>query len=184
MFAAFRRFWDLRLTLEIKGSEGREWGIGSLVVGFHFFGAPRFSVQRPQITYFKGFGDLWTENRGAPKTRNPTLTDLTPHSWPSDLGFGSRSFSQRSKDFYREPQILAEASFFASCSSRERARKASGAEIPRKKGKNCKIPLPSPPLKMWKIPPQNGENYSETTQFCNYSGRIGEGNSVVFPIFP
>ena len=36
------------------------------------FGAPRFS----------GFWDLWTENRGAPKTRNSTTTDPTPHSRP------------------------------------------------------------------------------------------------------
>ena len=35
------------------------------MVDFHVFGAPRFSVQR---TCFKGFGGLWTENRGAPKS--------------------------------------------------------------------------------------------------------------------
>ena len=35
------------------------------------FGAPRFSVQRSQNTYFKGFEELWTENRGAQKKRNP-----------------------------------------------------------------------------------------------------------------
>ena len=34
---------------------------------------------------FKGFGDLWTENRGAPKTPNPTTTDPTPHSRPTDF---------------------------------------------------------------------------------------------------
>ena len=28
-------------------SEGREWGVGSVVVESAFFGAPRFSVQRP-----------------------------------------------------------------------------------------------------------------------------------------
>ena len=28
--------------------------------------------------------DLWTENRGAPKTRNSTTTNLTPHSRPSE----------------------------------------------------------------------------------------------------
>ena len=50
-------------------SEGREWGVGSVVVEFGVFGAPRFSVQRSQNTRFKGFGDLWTENRGAPKTQ-------------------------------------------------------------------------------------------------------------------
>ena len=49
-------------------SEGRAWGVGSVVEGFGVFGAPRFSVQRSQNAYFKGFWDLWTENRGAPKT--------------------------------------------------------------------------------------------------------------------
>ena len=33
---------------------------------------------------FKGFWDLWTENRGAPKTPNSATTDLTPHVRPSD----------------------------------------------------------------------------------------------------
>ena len=33
--------------------------------------------------YFN-FGGLWTENRGAPKTRKPTTTDPTPHSRPSE----------------------------------------------------------------------------------------------------
>ena len=42
-------------------------GDGSVVVEFGVFGAPRFSVQRSQNTCFKGFGDLRTENRGAPK---------------------------------------------------------------------------------------------------------------------
>ena len=51
-----------------------------------FFGAPRFF--RPEVP--KSFnnwflGDLWTENRGAPKTPNPTTTDPTPHLRPSEL---------------------------------------------------------------------------------------------------
>ena len=46
-------------------SEGREWGVGSVVVDFRVFGAPRFSVQRP-------------------KPRNSTTTDPTPHSRPSE----------------------------------------------------------------------------------------------------
>ena len=39
-------------------SEGREWGVGSVVVEFGVLGAPRFSVQRSQNTCFKGFWDL------------------------------------------------------------------------------------------------------------------------------
>ena len=51
---------------------------------WRFWGAPIFSPEVPQIPIFKGFGDLWTENRGAPKTPNSTTTDLTPHLRPSD----------------------------------------------------------------------------------------------------
>ena len=65
-------------------SEGREWGVGSVVLDFRVFGAPQFSVQSPQNTYFKGFWGLWTENRGAPKTRKSSTTDPTPHPRPSD----------------------------------------------------------------------------------------------------
>ena len=32
----------------LRKSEGREWGVGSVMVDFRVFGAPRFSVQRPQ----------------------------------------------------------------------------------------------------------------------------------------
>ena len=54
-------------------------------------GAPIFSP-KVQNTYSKGFGDLWTENRGAPKIRKPTTMDPTPHSWPS-LKYTSKSNS-------------------------------------------------------------------------------------------
>ena len=30
----------------LRNSEGRKWGVGSVVVGFRLFGAPRLSVQR------------------------------------------------------------------------------------------------------------------------------------------
>ena len=36
------------------------------------------------VSSFKGFGDFWTENRGAPKAPDPTTTDPSPHSRPSD----------------------------------------------------------------------------------------------------
>ena len=49
-----------------------------------FLGRPNFSPEVPKIPIFKGFWDLWTENRGAPKTPNSTTTDLTPHLRPSD----------------------------------------------------------------------------------------------------
>ena len=70
--------------VETPDSEGREWGVGSVVVDFRVFGAPRFAVQKPPNTCFKGFWGFWTENRGAPKKRKLTTTDPTPHSRPSD----------------------------------------------------------------------------------------------------
>ena len=39
------------------------WGPRSVVVEFGVFGAPQFSVERSRNTYFRGFWDLWTENR-------------------------------------------------------------------------------------------------------------------------
>ena len=55
------------------------------MVDFRFFGSPRFSVLRSENTYFKWFWGLWTEKRGAPKTRKSTTTDPTPPSRPSDF---------------------------------------------------------------------------------------------------
>ena len=78
--------WSLQRAIgqRSESSEGQKWGVGSVVVEFGVFGAPRFSVQRSQNACFKGFGDHWTENRGAPKTPNSTTTDPTPHSRPSE----------------------------------------------------------------------------------------------------
>ena len=47
-------------------------------------GRPNFQSRGPQTPIFKGFWDLWTENRGAPKTPNSATTDLTPHLRPSE----------------------------------------------------------------------------------------------------
>ena len=77
-------------------SEGREWGVGSVVVGFGVFGAPRFSAQRSQNPLKSVFWDLWTENRGAPETPNPTTTDPTPHSRPSEFRQYSTTVAQLS----------------------------------------------------------------------------------------
>ena len=49
-----------------------------------FLGRPTFQSRGPQIPIFKRFWDLWTENRGAPKTPKSTTTDLTPHLRPSE----------------------------------------------------------------------------------------------------
>ena len=58
---------------------------------WRFLGRPDFQSRGPQIPIFKGFWDLWTENRGAPKTPNSTTTDLTPHLRPSDFNTNLRA---------------------------------------------------------------------------------------------
>ena len=66
-------------------SEGRNGGSDTSWLNLAFLGRPDFpSGQRSPNTYFKGFWDTWTENRGAPKTPNSTTTDLTPHLRPSE----------------------------------------------------------------------------------------------------
>ena len=45
-----------------KSQRAENGGLEFVVVGFGVFGAAQFSVQRSQNTYFKGFGDLWSEN--------------------------------------------------------------------------------------------------------------------------
>ena len=53
-----------------------------------FLDRPDFQSRGPKIPVFKGFWNLWTENRGAPKTPNPTTTDPTPHLRPSGFDEG------------------------------------------------------------------------------------------------
>ena len=52
------------------------------------FGAPRFLGQRSQNPPKEVFWDLWTEKLGTPKTPNPTTTDPTSHSRPSEQQHG------------------------------------------------------------------------------------------------
>ena len=68
------------------GQRAENGGLDPSWLYLAFLGRPRFSVQRSQDASFEWFGDLWTENREAPKTPNPTTTDPTPHSRPSDSG--------------------------------------------------------------------------------------------------
>ena len=49
---------------------------------WRFLGRPNFQSRGPLIPNFKEFWDLWTGNRGAPKTPNSTTTDLTPICGP------------------------------------------------------------------------------------------------------
>ena len=83
--------FDLRFEIELgsllgggwwgvgQRSEGRECGVGSVVVGFRVFGAPRFSVQRSPNYLFSSVLGLSVGYSGAPqKQRNPTTTDPPP----------------------------------------------------------------------------------------------------------
>ena len=80
-------FGGVPLRIEAFFSQRAEnGGLDPLWLDLAFLGRPDFLSKRSQSPLKKVFLDLWTENRGAPKTRNPTTTDPTPHSRPSDLG--------------------------------------------------------------------------------------------------
>ena len=67
-------------------SEGRKWGVRSVVVGFGVFGgAPIFSPEVRKYLFLKGFRASGLKIGAPPKTPNSTTTDLTPHLRPSDL---------------------------------------------------------------------------------------------------
>ena len=66
------------------GSEGLEWGVGSVVVESAFWGRPDFQSRGLKTLTLKGFGAIWGKNLGRPKNADPTTTDPTPHSKPSD----------------------------------------------------------------------------------------------------
>ena len=59
-------------------------GLDPSCLDLALLGRPDFQSSGPQIPIFRRLRDLWTENRGAPKTPNPTTTDPTPHSRPSE----------------------------------------------------------------------------------------------------
>ena len=48
-------------------SEGREWGVGSVVVESAFLGRPDFQSRGPKTLILKGFGAIWGKNLGRPK---------------------------------------------------------------------------------------------------------------------
>ena len=53
-----------------SNSEGRKWGVRSVVVEIGVFGAPRFSVQRSPNTYFERVLGLLDGKSGRPKNAN------------------------------------------------------------------------------------------------------------------
>ena len=72
---------------------------------WRFWGAPIFSPEVPnplrQVLW-----DLWTENRGAPKTPNSTTTDPTPHSRPSETPSVPPQGSQEPPPLLKKPNPL------------------------------------------------------------------------------
>ena len=69
-------------------------GVGFVVVEFGVLGPPIFSPKVPKHLVRRVW-DLWTENQGAPKTPNSTMTDPTPLLGPlitfRDISFGPLS---------------------------------------------------------------------------------------------
>ena len=49
------------------------------------FGAPRFSVQRPQNPHVKGFGAIWGKNLGRPKRRSSNHGSNAPLSASEEM---------------------------------------------------------------------------------------------------
>ena len=64
-------------------SEGREWGVGSVVLGSAFLLCPDFHTRCPKFLFWKGFERLRAEVWGVPKA-DPATTDPTPLSRPSE----------------------------------------------------------------------------------------------------
>ena len=65
---------------------------------WRFWGAPFFSPEVPKYLFLKGF-ELWTDNRGAPKTPNSTTTDPTPHLRSSDAQISAKLLKSFFWDF-------------------------------------------------------------------------------------
>ena len=68
------------LTPTIRGPR---MGIGSVVVGSALLGRPDFQSGGSKTVIFKGFQEICGKIWGTPKA-DPTMTDPTPHSGPSD----------------------------------------------------------------------------------------------------
>ena len=67
-----------------KKSEGREWGVRSVVVDFGVFGVPRFSVQRPPNPLNNYFGTSRLKIGAPQKRENQPRGIQPPHSRPSE----------------------------------------------------------------------------------------------------
>ena len=50
-------------------SEGREWGVGSVVVESAFLGRPDVQSRGPKTLILKGFGAIWGKKSGVPQTQ-------------------------------------------------------------------------------------------------------------------
>ena len=84
----FRIHWPTKnmliLPQMILVQSAETGGLDTSWLDIAFLGGPDFQPRGPQTLLFKGFWDLWTKSRGAPKTRKPTTTHPTPHFRPSD----------------------------------------------------------------------------------------------------
>ena len=57
-------------TPSISKTEGREWGVGAVVVESAFLGHPAFHSRGPKTFILKGFGAIWGKNLGRPNRRS------------------------------------------------------------------------------------------------------------------
>ena len=72
----------LKLSFEIAKilSEGRECGVGFVVVDSAFLGRPDFQSRDPQILILKGFAAIWGKKLGRPKRRSNDNGSNAPFS--------------------------------------------------------------------------------------------------------
>ena len=61
-------------------TEGREWGVGSIVVESAFLWRPNFQSKGPKTLVLKGFGAIWGEYLGRPKRRSNDHGSNAPFS--------------------------------------------------------------------------------------------------------
>ena len=87
-----RRFASPSGVLQLSGSldrdwrysEGREWGVGSWSLNLRFWGALIFSPEAPKPFLWR-VSERFGANISDTPNADPTTTDLTPHSRPSEI---------------------------------------------------------------------------------------------------
>ena len=77
--SGWNAFWShIPISRDAKNQRAANGGLDPSWLGLRFLGHPDFQSRGPQIPIFKGFGDLWTENRCAPKNAKSNHNGSNP----------------------------------------------------------------------------------------------------------